>query len=118
LDSIQALDQTGIYVHSGADASLASTLWSSGAWSNDTDLAGDGTINTSNDIWGDPDFVDPDKYDYHIGPDSDAIDQGVDTGVTSDIDHHPRPYQEPDIGADEYWPPGALKFIYLPVVTR
>jgi hypothetical protein len=38
--------------------------------------------------------------------------------VTNDIDHHPRPYQEPDIGADEYWPPGALKFIYLPIVTR
>ena len=23
-----------------------------------------------------------------------------------------------DIGADEYWPPGALKFIYLPLVVK
>jgi hypothetical protein len=53
--------------------------------------------------------------DQHVGQ---AIDQGVDAGVTNDMDHHPRPYQEPNIGADEYWPHGALKFIYLPVITR
>ena len=95
-----------------------STLWGDGAWANGSDWAGTGTISTTNDLSGNPDFIDPDAGDYHIGPDSDAIDQGVDAGVTSDIDHHPRPYQEPDIGADEYWPPGALKFIYLPVITR
>jgi hypothetical protein len=108
----------GIYVESGSATMLEATLWGDGAWTNGIDWAGDGMINTSNDLWGDPDFVDPDAGDYHIGPDSDAIDQGVEAGVTSDIDHHPRPYQEPDIGADEYWPPGALKFIYLPVITR
>ena len=32
--------------------------------------------------------------------------------------HEPRTYQEPDIGADEYWPPGALKIIYLPAIMR
>ena len=108
----------GIYVNSGATASLDSTLWGSGDWANGLDWDGAGIINTSSDISGDPDFVDPDNDDYHIGPDSDAIDQGVDAGVTNDIDHHPRPYQEPDIGADEYWPPGALKFIYLPIIIR
>jgi hypothetical protein len=32
--------------------------------------------------------------------------------------HEPRTYQEPDIGADEYWPPSALKIIYLPAIMR
>ncbi len=113
------VDQTvGINVQSGSTATLEATLWGSGAWANGTDWAGGGTIGTTVNLWGDPDFVDPDAGDYHIGPNSDAIDQGVDAGVTNDIDHHPRPYQEPDIGADEYWPPGALKFIYLPIIIR
>mgnify|MGYP002064416744 CR=1 FL=1 len=35
------------------------TLWGSGAWANDTDWAGDGTIDTGTvNLWGDPDFVD------------------------------------------------------------
>jgi len=108
----------GIYVEPGSTATLESTLWGSGAWANGTDWAGTGTISTTNDLWGNPDFVDPDAGDYHIGPDSDAIDQGVDAGVKNDIDFLPRPYQAPDIGADEYWPPGALKFIHLPMVIR
>jgi hypothetical protein len=117
-NNIIANHSVGIFMHGDSSTLLNSTLWGIGAWANDTDWAGDGTINTSNDIWGDPDFVDPDNDDYHIGPDSAAIDQGVDAGVTSDIDHNPRPYQEPDIGADEYWPPGALKFINLPIIIR
>ena len=113
------VDQTvGINVQSGSTATLEATLWGSGAWANGTDWTGGGTIGTTVNLWGDPDFVDPDAGDYHIGPNSDAIDQGLDAGVTNDIDYHPRPYQEPDIGADEYWPPGALKFIYLPIIIR
>jgi hypothetical protein len=42
----------------------------------------------------------------------------MDTGVTLDIDHQPRPYQALDIGADEYWLPGELITIYLPLITR
>ena len=45
-------------------------------------------------------------------------DAGVDAGVTTDVDFHPRPYQIPDLGADEYWPPGTLTFIHLPLVMR
>jgi hypothetical protein len=45
-------------------------------------------------------------------------DAGVDAGVIRDIDGQPRPYQTPDIGADEYWPPSVLKYFYLPLVTR
>jgi parallel beta-helix repeat protein len=113
------VDQTvGINVQTGSTATLEATLWGSGAWANGTDWTGGGTIGTTVNLWGDPDFVDPDTGDYHIGPNSAAIDQGVDAGVTNDIDFHPRPYQAPDIGADEYWPPGALKFVYLPIVLR
>jgi len=108
----------GIFVEPGSSASIESTLWGNGAWSNGLDWDGAGTINHSNDHWGNPDFVDPDAGDYHLASNSDAIDVGVDAGVKIDIDWQPRPYQAPDIGADEYWPPGVLKYIYLPLITR
>jgi hypothetical protein len=108
----------GIYVHFDASASVEATLWGNGAWANGLDWDGAGTINLSNNHWGDPDFVNYLAGDYHIGPDSDAIDQGIDAGVTRDIDMQPRPNQVPDIGADEYWPPGALKYIYLPLIMK
>ena len=60
----------------------------------------------------------PDTGDYHIDAGSAAIDKGIDAGVKTDIDFHPRPYLTPDLGSDEYWPPGTLKFIYLPLVLR
>ena len=71
----------------------------------------------TNNIVGDPDFIDATNADYHIGPDSAAIDQGLAAGVTADIDQQPRPYNLPDLGADEYWPPGALERLYLPLVV-
>jgi parallel beta-helix repeat protein len=98
---------------------LEDTLWGSGAWANGTDWGGAGTIVTGTvNYWGDPDFVDPDSGDYHIGPGSAALDRGVGAGVGMDIDNEPRIYGAPDLGADEYWPPGALKRIYLPLVLR
>lgn len=108
----------GVRVESNASVTLESTLWGTGAWANDTDWSGDGEIINVSDQWGDPDFIDPDAGDYHIGSNSDAIDTGVEAGVTSDIDNQPRPYQTPDAGADEYWPAGALKVIHLPLVIR
>ena len=56
--------------------------------------------------------------DFHVGDNSTAKDMRIDGGVTTYLDFHPRPYQIPDIGADEFWPLGALKFIYLPFVVR
>jgi hypothetical protein len=60
-------------------------------------------------LWADPEFVDPENGDYHIGPGSVAIDAGVDVGVFTDIDEDPRPLDgdgddidEFDIGADEW----------------
>lgn len=50
----------------------------------------------------DPLFVDPQDHDYHIQSGSPAIDNGVDAGITSDLDGELRPQGEGfDIGADE-----------------
>jgi hypothetical protein len=118
-NTILAGHTVGISVTAGSAAMLEAALWGSGQWANGTDWAGAGTILTGTvNIWGDPAFVDPSAGDYHIGPGSAAIDAGVDAGVTTDIDHQPRPYQIPDLGADEYWPPGVLKHIYLPLILR
>jgi hypothetical protein len=109
----------GVYVAGGSFASLEGTLWGSGAWANGADWGGAGTIVTGTiNLWGDPDFIDPASGDYHIGSGSVAINAGVDAGVRIDIDVEPRPYQTPDLGADEYYPPGALKRQYMPLVLR
>ena len=80
---------------------------------------GDGNITTGTiNIWDEPDFLDSDAGYYHIGANSGAIDVGVDAGVRSDIDRQPRPYQVPDLGADEYWPPGVLKYVHFPLVMQ
>jgi uncharacterized repeat protein (TIGR01451 family) len=88
----------GVYVYAGNTANLEGTLWGSEDWS------GDGTILTGTvNFWGDPDFVNPGSGDFHIGPDSAAIDHAVYTEVSVDIDGDPRPYgASADIGADEY----------------
>ncbi len=105
----------GITVTAGNTATLESTLWGSNAWANDTDRGGAGTINTTNDYTGDPAFVNPTGGDYHIGAGSAAIDQGVNAGVTTDIDGDSRPIGAGyDIGADEF----TLRHIYLPLVLR
>jgi len=93
----------GIRVTAGSTATLEGTLWGSGVWRNNTDWDGDGNITTGTvNVWGDPSFVNPDDGDYHIAPSSEAIDAGVDAGVTMDIDGDQRPIGAGyDIGADE-----------------
>ena len=90
---------TGIYVTGGNSASLDGTLWG-----NTIDWAGDGTIHLGTvNLYGDPAFVDPAAWDYHLQDVSPAIDAGVDAGVTTDIDGDSRPWGlGNDIGADEY----------------
>ncbi len=88
----------GVYAARGTTATLESTLW----WANGVNWDGEGMVYPSGDHTGDPAFVDPDTGDYHIGLASAAIDQGVNAGVTSDMDGHPRPIGEGfDLGADE-----------------
>jgi uncharacterized repeat protein (TIGR01451 family) len=93
----------GITVATGNTAMLEATLWGTDTWANTTDWAGEGTIITGTiNIWGEPAFVEPNAGDYHIGPNSIAIDTGMNAGVITDIDGEPRPmYMGYDIGADE-----------------
>ena len=71
----------------------------------------------TNYITGFPAFADEEAGDFHIGSQSLAIDAGIDAGVRNDMDREPR-LGTPDLGADEYWAPGALKSLYLPLVLR
>jgi hypothetical protein len=79
-----------------------------------TNTTAGGTIVTTNDVLGVPAFV---PGGYHITETSAAIDAGVNAGITIDIDKEPR-LGEPDLGADEYWAPGALKRVFLPLAVR
>ena len=109
----------GIEAGAGTTATLEATLWGAGVWANIDNTAGGGTIFTGTvNAQGDPVFIGPAGGDYHIGPGSAALDAGIGADVTTDVDVEPRPYQDPDLGADEYWPPGALTRIYLAIVQR
>jgi uncharacterized repeat protein (TIGR01451 family) len=96
-----------VYAAAGTTLSLESTLWGTGAWANEVDWAGSGTILTGtagNNVWGAPAFAAPQIGDYHIDLGSAAIDRGVNAGVASDIDDEPRPIPaggKVDLGADE-----------------
>lgn len=119
-NTIMVSHTTAITVMASNTATLEATLWGSGAWANDEDWDGQGTIVTGTvNVWGNPDFVDPAKADYHIGPDSAAIDAGIDAGVDSDIDLDIRPDGcFPDIGADEFASGSVCTRQYLPLVLR
>ncbi len=98
-NTIVATHTVGVCVTAGSTATLESTLWHG----NTTNWGCAGTISHSNDHTGDPAFVDPDAGDYHIRPESAAIDAGVDAGVAEDIDGNSRPLDAGyDIGADEF----------------
>ena len=105
----------GITVTAGSTATLEATLW----YGNGSDTDGGGYIFTGTvNVYGDPAFVNPSAWDYHLAAGSAAIDKGVNAGVTTDIDGHLRPLGEGyDLGADEWeWPPRAI--IYLPLTLR
>ncbi len=89
----------GISVASGNTVTLEATLWN-----NEINWIGSGTITTGTiNLYGDPSFIDPANGDYHLNPDSIAIDAGIDAGVTTDIDGDTRPFGAGfDIGADEF----------------
>jgi len=112
-NTIVASHSVGIQV-AGGSAAMEGTLWGDGVWANGSDWAGSGIVTGTVNLWGDPRFVDPAGGDYHIAPDSDAVDQGVAAGVANDIDGDHRPNGAgPDIGADERaWR------VYLPVVVK
>ncbi len=79
---------------SSASATMNFTLWDS------VSMQTSGAVTSFADITGTAAF---DADGYHLTINSDAIDQGVDTNITNDIDGQSRPSGDaPDIGADEY----------------
>jgi parallel beta-helix repeat protein len=92
----------GILVEAGNAAALEATLWGAGAWANGADWSGTGSISTGTvNIHSEPAFVK--AGDYHLAKSSAAVDNGVDTGVSIDVDLDLRPIGEGfDIGADEF----------------
>lgn len=55
----------------------------------------------------DPSFKESSKNDYHLGPNSGAIDRGYATPITTDLENKARPNPSssfPDLGAYEYYP--------------
>jgi hypothetical protein len=77
-------------------------------WANDHD----GIVGT-NPVYGDPAFTG--LGGYHLGPGSAAIDAGVATAESVDIDGDSRPLgSAPDIGADE----ALWRQVFLPLVLR
>jgi hypothetical protein len=100
----------GVTVTAGSVVAVDGVLW----FGNGTNTGGAGTTTVTHAYTGDPAFT---SDGYHLTAGSAAIDKGLNAGVTTDIDGQPR-LGEPDLGADEYWPPGFPKYIYIPLVTR
>jgi len=83
----------GISATEGATAVVSHTL----LWGNGTDPIKGATV-----IEAPPEFVTPVQHNYHLQPNSPAVDAGIDVGVIGDADGDPRPIgPRPDAGADE-----------------
>lgn len=110
-NSIISGQEVGINVTKWASATVAGVLWHG----NGVNVDNAGMYAETGAIKGDPLFA---ADGYHLLSGSAAIDKGSDAGVPDDIDQFPRPYQAPDLGADEYWPRSALKWIYAPAIRK
>jgi hypothetical protein len=105
-NTIVATHTVGITVTDGNAATLERVLW----YSNTTDCGGKGTITVTKAYTGNPAFA---ADGYHLTLFSEAIDKGVDAGVTTDIDGFRRPCgPAPDLGADE------INCLYLPAIFK
>jgi uncharacterized repeat protein (TIGR01451 family) len=95
----------GIETDVGTTATLAYTLWGTDEWANGSDTVGNNIFTGTLNWWGDPAFVNPGGGDYHITGASAAVDKGVSTWVSTDVDGDPRAAGlAPDLGADEAVP--------------
>jgi hypothetical protein len=83
-------------------------------WQSDTQRWVGGAVTSTGSIDGDAAFA---ADGYHLTAGSAARGQGVNAGAGWDIDGEPR-HNPPDLGADEYWSAGALRKVYLPLLTR
>lgn len=79
-------------------------------WDNGTDYSP--TVRRLDNLYVNPEFVDPATGDFHLSPDSPLIDAGTNVQmITTDYDGNARPIDgtgdgqyNVDIGAYEYWP--------------
>jgi hypothetical protein len=123
-NTIVAGQTVGVYLAQGTQAKMDSTLWGAGDWANSLDWSGPGTMDPgSQNISGDPLFLDPAQGDYHVAADSPAVNAGQLTDLNFDLDNQPRPAAGnslPAIGADESWsliPLSGLSLIVPPEVN-
>jgi hypothetical protein len=92
----------GIFVGAGNAVTSEATLWGAGVWANGVDWSGTGSISAGTvNIHSEPAFAQ--AGDYHLTEGSAAVDNGIDTGVSVDVDLDLRPIGGGfDIGADEF----------------
>ncbi len=111
-NTIMISQAIGISVTGGNTATINGILWF------DTPItitqATTASVAVQNQWVGNPLF---DLDGYHLTSGSAAKDKGVETTFLTDIDNQQR-IPQPDLGADEYWPPGYPKYIYLPIIIR
>lgn len=87
---------TGVYAAGSTAATVDGVLW----YSNTANTGGTGSVVVTSAVTDAPAF---DVDGYHLLSGSAAIDQGLNAGVTADIDGQPRPMDLGyDLGADEY----------------
>jgi len=116
-NTIIAGPTTGVRVM-GVDFDPSTVQLTATLWDNVTDthtIDAGGRIITSRDLHGDPAFVGND--DYHLTAASPARNRGRSSPVEWDIDGEPRD-PLPDLGADEYFDPGSIRQVYLPLITK
>lgn len=96
-NTIMVSHSIGISVTGNSTVTLNGILWYNTPITVSQSLTA--TVSVQNQISGSPAFA---ADGYHITPFSAAMDEGVDAGVTTDLDGHLRPYNAiPDLGADE-----------------
>ena len=105
----------GIYIGGDATATADYTLFFSNP-SGDTV----GSVTSTHEVSGDPLFVNPVVWDYHIQVTSPAINNGTFSGApATDFEGDPRPYDcFIDLGADENTASDECKRIYLPLIMK
>ncbi len=103
VNSIIVGSTSGVTVTAGNDLLIQTNLW----YDNKTNWGGAGSVvQQAGNLFVDPAFVSRSGGDYHLTAGSPAIDQGINAGISFDIDNQPRPGRLGfDIGADEYLTP-------------
>jgi len=100
----------------GISGTTQATWDYNGFYDNDADYAV-GLSAGAHDVNGNPRFADRAGHDYHLRAGSAMLDQGLDLGVSVDLDGAPRPAPAgtaPDLGAYEF----SVVRLYLPLVMK